>query len=269
MTTSKTKKVKITDTKFGITIKSKREIDLMRQSGSILARSLETLVEAIRPGMTTKECDKIAEQAIRSQGAKPAFKGYRGFPASLCISVNDEIVHGIPGDRILVDGDIVSVDLGAIVKGYYSDSALTIPIGTIGATGQKLIEVGAEALRIGISKALSGNKIGDIAEAVENTVKSHDLEVVREYVGHGIGKQLHEEPSVPNYRMPTKGPTLRSGMVIAIEPMVVAGNWKTTALDDEWTVVTADGALSSHFEHTVAITEDGPEILTLRKYEQG
>ena len=269
MTTSNTQNLTIADTKFGITLKSKREIDLMRKSALILARSLETLIEVIKPGMTTKECDKIAELAIRSQGGKPAFKGYRGFPASLCISVNDEIVHGIPGDRILLDGDIVSIDLGAIVEGYYSDSALTIPIGTIDATGQKLIEVGSEALRVGISKALTGNKIGDISEAVENVIKSHDLEVVREYVGHGIGQQLHEEPSVPNYRMSTKGPILRPGMVIAIEPMVVAGDWKTAVLDDEWTVVTADGKLSSHFEHTVAITEEGPEILTLRKSEQG
>jgi methionyl aminopeptidase len=267
MTTGNSQKLKIVDTKFGITIKSTREIDLMRKSASVLARSLETLIDIIKPGITTMECDRIAEQAIRSQGAKPAFKGYRGFPSSLCISVNEEIVHGIPSDRVLLDGDIVSIDLGAIVEGYYSDSALTLPVGTIGDTAKKVITVGAEALIAGISQALVGNKIGDIAETVETVVKSHNMEVVREYVGHGIGQHLHEEPSVPNYKMDSKGPTLRPGMVLAIEPMVVAGNWKTKVLSDDWTVVTADGKLSSHFEHTVAITENGPEILSLRKSE--
>ena len=267
MTTGNVQNLKIADTRYGITIKSSREIGLMRQSASVLARSLETLIDAIKPGMTTKECDKIAERAIRNQGATPAFKGYRGFPASLCISVNDEIVHGIPSDRVLLDGDIVSIDLGAIVEGYYSDSALTLPVGTPGEVGQKLIDVGAEALRAGIAQALIGKKIGDISESIETVVKSYNLQVVREYVGHGIGQQLHEEPSVPNYKMPSKGPTLRPGMVLAIEPMVVAGNWKTTVMDDDWTVVTADGKLSSHFEHTVAITENGPEILTLRASE--
>ena len=217
--------------------------------------------------MTTKECDRIAEEAIRSQGAIPAFKGYRGFPASLCISINDEIVHGIPSNRVLVDGDIVSIDLGAIVEGYYSDYALTLPVGTIDDTAKNLITVGEEALRVGIAQALVGNRIGDISEAVEQLIKSHKLEVVREYVGHGIGQQLHEEPSVPNYKMDSKGPVLRPGMVIAIEPMVVAGHWRTRVVDDEWTVVTADGKLSSHFEHTVAITKDGPEVLTLRESE--
>ena len=267
MTTSNAQNLKIADTKFGITLKSDRELDLMRRSASVLAQSLQTLIDTIKPGMTTKECNKIAEEAIRSQGAKPAFKGYRGFPASLCISVNDEIVHGIPSDRILLDGDIVSIDLGAIVEGYYSDSALTLPVGTVEGTAKELISVGEQALRAGISQALAGNKIGDIAEAVEKLVKSHKLEVVREYVGHGIGQQLHEEPSVPNYKMDSKGPTLRPGMVLAIEPMVVAGGWRTKVLDDDWTVVTADGKLSSHFEHTVAVTKEGHEILTLRKSE--
>lgn len=267
MTTGNAQNLNIADAKFGITLKSSRELNLMRLSASVLAKSLQVLVGAITPGMTTKECDRIAEEAIRSQGAIPAFKGYRGFPASLCISINDEIVHGIPSNRVLVDGDIVSIDLGAIVEGYYSDSALTLPVGTVDDTAKNLITVGEEALRVGIAQALAGNRIGDISEAVEQLIKSHKLEVVREYVGHGIGQQLHEEPSVPNYKMDSKGPVLRPGMVIAIEPMVVAGHWRTRVLDDEWTVVTADGKLSSHFEHTVAITEDGPEVLTLRESE--
>ena len=267
MTTGNAQNLNIADAKFGITLKSSRELNLMRLSASVLAKSLQILIGAITPGMTPKECDRIAEEAIRSQGAIPAFKGYRGFPASLCISINDEIVHGIPSNRVLVDGDIVSIDLGAIVEGYYSDSALTLPVGTIDDTAKNLITVGEEALRVGIAQALVGNRIGDISEAVEQLIKSHKLEVVREYVGHGIGQQLHEEPSVPNYKMDSKGPVLRPGMVIAIEPMVVAGHWRTRVLEDDWTVVTADGKLSSHFEHTVAITEDGPEVLTLRESE--
>ena len=234
----------------------------MREAGRVIAATIDLLVRSVVPGVKTKELDAIASREIRRLGAKPSFKGYRGFPASICVSVNQEIVHGIPGDRVLQDGSIVSMDVGAIVGGYHADSAVTAAVGGVAPEAERLIEVTRLSMELGIKQAKAGNRVGDISAAVERFAEAQGYGVVREYVGHGIGRALHEEPSVPNFGEPGKGPLLRPGMVIAIEPMLNMGGWQTRALEDGWTVVTADGTLSAHFEHTVAITEDGPQVLT-------
>jgi methionyl aminopeptidase len=246
-----------------ITIRTKREIEIMRKSNRLVAQVLQKLREAIKPGITTMELDKIAECSIRKAGAIPAFKGYRGYPASLCASVNEEVVHGIPGPRTLKEGDIVSLDLGAYLNGYYGDAAITFPVGTVNEEAKKLLEVTEKALYRGIEQAKSGNRLFDISHAIQSWVESFGFSVVRDFVGHGIGRNLHEEPQVPNFGSPHQGPRLSPGMVLAIEPMINVGTWEVKILKDGWTVVTSDGNLSAHFEHTIAITEGRPDILTL------
>ena len=246
----------------GITIKSPRELEFMRQAGQVVGAAIARLMGHIAPGITTQECDVIAEGEIRRWGAVPSFKGYRGFPATICVSLNEEIVHGIPGSRVLESGDVVSLDVGAIVNGFHADAAVTLAVGEVAEEVAALIEVTREALERGLKAAQPGNRVGDISAAVEQFVEPKGYSVVREYVGHGIGRALHEDPQVPNYGSPGRGPLLKPGMVIAIEPMVNIGGWRTEVLEDQWTVVTADGSLSAHFEHTVAITEEGPEVLT-------
>ncbi len=247
----------------GITVKSSTELDRMREAGRITGEALAVLRASIAEGMTTRELDEIAEREIRARGGVPAFKGYRGFPATLCVSVNEEIVHGIPGGRVIQDGDVVGLDLGAIVDGLYGDSAVTVAVGGTDEGTEKQMETGRAALFAGISQARAGNRIGDVSYAVEQEVLCRGgYGIVREYVGHGIGRKLHEEPSVPNFGPSGRGPLLRPGMAIAIEPMINFGGDGTRVLDDDWTVVTADGTVSVHFEHTVIITENEPIITT-------
>lgn len=234
----------------------------MREAGRVTARALRAVGEAVRPGATTAELDDIAENVIAAAGAKPAFKGYRGFPATICASPNMVVVHGIPSDARLKAGDILSVDVGAVVEGYYGDSARTFAVGPVTPESQRLLDVTRRSLEAGVAQCRAGMRLYDIGAAVQNVVEEAGFSVVREYVGHGIGQQMHEEPSVPNYGTPGKGPALQPGMVLAIEPMVNAGGHEVRQLDDGWTVVTADGTLSAHFEHTVAITEAGPMVLT-------
>lgn len=252
-----------TEPSHGITIKSTGELECMREAGRVVAQVIQSLREAVVPGVSTNRLDVLASREIKRMGAKPAFKGYRGFPATICVSVNNEIVHGIPGDRTIKDGDIVSMDVGAIVGGVYGDSATTVAVGDIPEELQVLLETTEEALHVGIRAALAGARVGDIGAAIQGYVESKgDFGLVREYVGHGIGRNLHEEPSVPNFGHPGLGPLLQPGMAIAIEPMVNLGGWRTRMLEDGWTVVTADGSPSAHFEHTIAITDGVPEILT-------
>ena len=235
----------------------------MRQAGRIVATALGVLTEKLRPGMKTKELDIIASEEIEKLGAKPSFKGYRGFPASLCVSVNDEIVHGIPEERILDEGDIVSLDLGAIFMGFQGDAAVTVGIGQISPQAIDLIETTRGALNAGIAAAVSGARLGDISAAIQNYAESKGYSVVREYTGHGIGREMHEEPQIPNFGVPGTGPALKKGMTLALEPMVTIGDWRTRIGDDHWTVLTADGSLSAHFEHTIAITNGEAEVLTI------
>ena len=246
----------------GITLKSPREIEFMRQAGKVVAQTIATLVEALRPGMKTVDMDEIAFQEIQRLGAKPSFKGYLGFPCTICISINNEIVHGIPGDRVIQEGDLGSLDVGAVVEGFHGDSAVTIGVGKVSPVTTELIDVTREALERGIAAATHGSRVGDISWAVQSFVEDKGYSVVREYVGHGIGRALHEEPQVPNFGSPGTGALLRKGMVIAIEPMVNVGGWQTQVLKDNWTVVTADGSLSAHFENTLVITEGDAEVLT-------
>jgi methionyl aminopeptidase len=246
----------------GISIKSTRELEHMREAGKVVASTIAVLSEKIEPGMKTRELDLISAKEIKRLGAKPAFLGYLGFPATICVSVNEEIVHGIPGSRVIMEGDIVSVDVGAIVNGFYGDAAVTIGIGSISEEAQAVIDVTKESLDIGISKAREGIRIGDVGSAIQEFAEKKGYSVVREYVGHGIGRALHEDPQVPNYGVAGKGIMLHEGMTIAIEPMLNVGALETRLLDDGWTVVTADLSLSAHFENTVAITEDGVEVLT-------
>jgi methionyl aminopeptidase len=246
-----------------IIIKSDREIAIMRQAGRIVATVLELLKWELRPGMKTKELDVIVVRELKKLGAKPSFKGYRGFPANLCVSVNDEIVHGIPGERILYEGDIVSLDLGDIFKGFQGDAALTVGVGKVGPQAKELMETTEGALKAGIAAAYPEARLGDISVAIQNYAESRGYSVVREYTGHGIGREMHEEPQIPNFGLPGTGPVLKRGMTLAIEPMVNIGDWHTRLRDDHWTVLTADGSLSAHFEHTIAITDDGPEVLTI------
>lgn len=246
----------------GITIKSEKELDLMRESGSIASHTKAVLIDAVRPGVMSRDLDALAEREIRFLGAVPSFKGLYGFPATICASVNEEIVHGIPSRRRLVEGDIISIDLGAIVGGFHSDTAFTVGVGEIDEDSQRLVEATRTSLYRAIEQVKAGHRVGDIGAAVQTYAEGMGYGVVRQYVGHGIGRALHEDPQVPNYGKPGRGALLRVGMTIAIEPMLTAGTWDTKILDDGWTVVTADGSRSAHFEDTVAVTEKGPEVLT-------
>ncbi len=245
-------------------IKSYEEIELMRIAGKIVGDTHNYLKDFIKPGITTKELDKLAYDFILSQGATPSFLNYDGFPASICTSVNEEVVHGIPSDRVLQDGDIISIDIGACYKGYHGDSAWTYPVGTIDDDKKYLLEHTEEALFEGLSAIKPGNRIGDVSYAIEQSALKHKLGVVKELVGHGVGKHLHETPDVPNYGNKNKGMILRSGMTIAVEPMLNLKTANIYLLDDDWTIVTADNSPSAHFEHTVVVTKDGYEILTKR-----
>jgi methionyl aminopeptidase len=245
-----------------IILKSKSEIEKLAVACHIVAEVLELVVRAVRPGVTTLELDALAERNIRARGALPAFKGYRGFPNTLCASINEQVVHGIPSKRRLKAGDIIGLDLGAKWEGYYGDAAVTVPVGEVSAGTQCLLATAREALYLGIKEVSPGKHLSDISHAIQQHAETRGYSVVRAFVGHGIGTALHEEPQVPNFGPPGRGPRLKVGMVLAIEPMVNIGHADVEILDDGWTVVTADGQLSAHFEHTVAITDDGPQILT-------
>lgn len=245
-----------------ITIKSAQEIEYMRQAGRIVFETHELLKKAIKPGITTKELDNIAEEYILSQGGTPSFKGYNGFPASICASVNNEVVHGIPSLKKIKDGDIISIDIGVIYRGYHGDAARTHPVGQVSEEAESLIRVTRESFYEGIKFAVEGNRLSDISSAIQRYVEMHGYSVVRDLVGHGIGQEMHEEPHIPNYGKPGRGPRLRAGMTLAIEPMVNMGKYHVRVLPDQWTVVTADGSLSAHYEHTVVITHSEPELLT-------
>lgn len=248
-----------------IICKSEGELLLMREAGRIVAETHRLLAQAIRPGITTRQLDQIAEDFIRSQGAIPSFKGYNGFSGSICASVNEELVHGIPGDRALNEGDIISIDIGAQYKGYHGDSAWTYPVGEITPEAKRLLEVTERSLYAGLAEIKPDVRLYTISHAIQKCIEGEGFSVVREYVGHGIGQKLHEEPQIPNYGLPDRGPRLKPGMVLAIEPMVNAGERYVRTLEDDWTVVTVDGSMCAHFEHTVAVTADGYEILTLLK----
>jgi methionyl aminopeptidase len=243
--------------------KSADEIDLVRGSSRLVAETLRILGSVIRPGIATKELDIIAEEYIRSRGALPSFKGYRGFPASICTSVNAEVVHGIPGRRVLADGDILSIDVGVFKEGYHGDGAATFAVGEISEEAGRLMRVTEESLLAGIAAAKDGSRVADISRAVQTVVEGAGYSVVRDLVGHGIGQQMHEEPQIPNFVSPGDSPLLIKGMTLAIEPMVSAGTYEISVLDDAWTVVTRDGSLAAHFEHTVAVGDGGAEMLTV------
>jgi methionyl aminopeptidase len=247
-----------------IVCKSPREIEQMRRANALVADVLAELSEMVRPGVTTADLDAAAERLVRAAGAEPAFKGYRGYPATLCASVNDEVVHGIPANRALAAGDIISLDMGVKLDGFYGDSAVTVPVGEISEDVQRLLTVTREALHKGIAQVRPGGRVSDIGHAIQEHVEAAGFSVVREFVGHGIGAQLHEEPQIANYGEPGRGPRLAEGMVLAIEPMVNMGRPAVKVLRDGWTAVTRDGSLSAHFEHTVAVTKDGPLVLTER-----
>lgn len=242
--------------------KSKKELALMEDAGKIVAETHAELQKALKPGITTKELDDIAEDFILKRGAIPSFKGYQGFPSSICASSNEEVVHGIPSLRMLKNGDIISIDIGAVINGYHGDSAVTLPVGDISSEAQRLLKVTEESLHKGIEMALVGNRLSDVSHEIQSFVESNSMSVVRDYVGHGIGSNMHEEPQIPNFGKPGRGPRLKPGMTLAIEPMVNLGTFEVKTLEDNWTVVTEDGKLSAHFEHTIAITEKGPQILT-------
>ena len=242
--------------------KSERELIYMRDAGRIVAQTHRELKNALRIDMTTKELDQIADDYIRSQGAIPSFKGYSGYPASICTSVNDVVVHGIPNDEALVEGDIVSLDIGAVLNGYNGDAAQTLPVGEISELAQRLLQVTEESLYKGIEQAVVGNRLFDISHAVQAHVEANGFSVVRDFCGHGIGRAMHESPNIPNYGRPGHGPRLKAGYCLAIEPMVNVGTYEVTVLEDDWTTVTDDGELSAHFEHSVAVTDEGPIILT-------
>jgi methionyl aminopeptidase len=235
----------------------------MSRAGAIVGSALTLLKRSVEPGITTRELDQIAYKEITGHGAKPTFKGYRGFPATICASVNEEIVHGIPGKRVLREGDIIKMDVGATIDGFIGDAAVSVAVGQVSQEAIDLMDATRESLEEGIKAAQPGNRIGDIGAAVQTYAEARGYGVVREFVGHGVGRFLHEDPQVPNYGEPGKGHLLRPGMCIAIEPMLNIGDWHTRILDDQWTVITADGSLSSHFEHTIAITQDGPKVLTV------
>ena len=245
-----------------IVIKSPAEIEIMRGPNRIVGELLVYLKSLVKPGITTGELDKKAEVFIRKQGGIPAFKGYNGFPATICASINEEVVHGIPGKRELKEGDIIGIDLGAIKDGFYGDAARTFSVGKVDDASKRLMAVTEASLRKGIAQAVAGNRLYDISHAVQEHVEAAGFSVVRDFVGHGIGRQLHEDPQIPNYGSPHQGPLLEEGMVLAIEPMVNQGTWQVKVQDDGWTVVTADGKRSAHFENTIVITKNGPEVLT-------
>lgn len=245
-----------------VILKSSWEIELIRKSGRIVAEALARLTKLVEPGITTLDLDRVAEEYILKRGAKPAFKGYRGYPYSLCASVNEQVVHAFPSERKLKEGDIISLDLGSIVDGYYGDAAVTVPVGQVSDEGNRLIDVTQESLRRAIDAVHPGGRLSDISHAVQAAVEAEGFSVVRLFVGHGIGRSLHEEPQIPNFGPPGHGPVLKTGMVLAIEPMVNAGSPDVMILEDRWTAVTCDGSLSAHFEHTVALTENGTEVLT-------
>ena len=245
-----------------IELKNVNQLERMRKAGRIVGETLALMSELAKPGITTLELDRTAEEYIRAQGGIPAFKGYNGFPATLCTSVNEQVVHGIPSLRYLESGDIISIDCGALIDGYFGDAAVTLPIGEVGEDLQKLLRVTEESLMLGIAQAKLGNRLYDISFAVQTHVEANGFSVVRDYVGHGIGRAMHEDPQIPNFGKPGRGPRLEVGMALAIEPMVNMGTYEVQTLKDHWTVVTKDRRQSAHFEHTVAITENGPEILT-------
>jgi len=247
---------------MAIIVKSTGEIAAMRRAGMVVTSILKMLSNEVRSGMTTSQLDDIAVGGLARYGATPSFKGYRGFPAALCTSINEEVVHGIPGERVIHEGDIVSLDFGAIVDGFHGDAALTIGVGNISPQVKQLLQITKSCLKAGISVARAGAHLGDISAAIQRCAESRDLSVVREYTGHGIGREMHEEPQIPNFGPPGYGPVLRKGMTLAIEPMVNIGGWQTKVKDDHWTVVTADGSLSAHFEKTIAITDGEAEVLT-------
>jgi methionyl aminopeptidase len=248
-----------------IELKSAREIGLMRTAGHVLSDVVEHLRGFVKPGLSTLEIDEDVEGFIAARGAKPAFKGYRGFPATVCISINEEVVHGIPSaHRRIQEGDIVGLDLGCIVDGYYADCAFTLAIGDVPPKVQQLLDVTRESLDQAIQECRPGRRLSDVSHAVQVHVERHGFSVVRAFVGHGIGRALHEDPQVPNFGDPGRGPQLRAGMVLAIEPMVTMGSWEVKVLDDGWTAVTRDGSLAAHFEHTIAVTDTDPEVLTSR-----
>lgn len=246
-----------------IVLKSPRELAIMRRAARVVVEAMRLCREIVRPGISTLEIDAEVERLIRRHGAKPAFKGYRGFPATVCVSINEEVVHGIPSaHRRLKEGDIVSLDLGCIVEGYYADCAFTIAIGDVPPAVQALLDATRESLERAIAECRPGRRLGDVSHAVQRHVEARGFSVVRAFVGHGIGRALHEDPQVPNFGEPGRGPLLRPGMVLAIEPMVTMGGPGVRILDDGWTAVTEDGSLAAHFEHTIAVTEDGPDVLT-------
>ncbi|MAE10463.1 MAG: type I methionyl aminopeptidase [Dehalococcoidales bacterium] len=247
---------------MSIIIKSEEEVATMRQAGRIVAMVLQALKLQVKPGIRTEELDVIAAKELEKLGAKPSFKGYRGFPATLCVSVNDEIVHGIPGSRVLREGDIVSLDFGAIFNDFQGDAAITVGVGKVSSEAKRLMETTEAALKAGIDAAHAGMRMGDISSAIQHYAESRGYSVVREYTGHGIGREMHEEPQIPNFGVPGQGPLLKKGMVFALEPMVNIGGWQTKVDDDDWTVLTSDGSLSAHFEHTVAVTDTELEVLT-------
>ncbi len=247
----------------GIPIKSSDEIEIMDEANRIILKILEEMKRIIKPGVTTLELDRYAERRIREMGGRPAFKGYRGYPFTICASVNEAVVHGIPKDIPLKEGDIVGIDLGAYYKGFYSDAAYTFPVGRVSKRARRLLKVTREALKRAISRARPGRRLSDISHAIQEHAERHGFSVVRHFVGHGIGRRLHEEPQIPNYGPPGRGPVLKPGMVLAIEPMINEGTWEVEILEDGWTAVTRDRKLSAHFEYSVAITENGPRILGL------
>ena len=245
--------------------KAQREIEQMAEAGAVVARTLDLLREHMRPGITTGELDRLADEFIRSQGGVPTFEGYRGYPASICASPNDMIVHGIPGQYELAEGDILSVDVGVTLGGYVADSAWTFPVGEISEDTERLLQACEAALYAGIDQARPGNHVGDISAAVQRTTEAAGFGVVRSLVGHGVGRNMHEEPQIPNYGEAGRGPLLQEGMTLAIEPMINVGSPEIVLADDKWSILTADGSLSAHFEHTVAVTEEGPRVLTAEK----
>ncbi|MFA5316396.1 MAG: type I methionyl aminopeptidase [Dehalococcoidales bacterium] len=247
---------------MSIIIKSEREIAVMRQSGRIVATVLEKLRKSLRPGLKTRELDEMAADELASLGGQSSFKGYRGFPAHLCVSINDELVHGIPGERVVQEGDLVSLDFGAIYEGFQGDAAITAGVGKISPEASELMDATEKALEAGIAAARCGARLGDVSAAIQDYAEARNFSIVREYTGHGIGRQMHEEPQIPNFGQPQTGPELKKGMTLALEPMLTVGDWRTRVGSDGWLVTTADGKLCAHFEHTIAITNGQPEVLT-------
>lgn len=247
-----------------IILKSQREINYLRDAGKLVAETLHEVEKAVKPDVTTKKLDQVADDYIRQKGGIPAFKGYHGFPGNICASVNQEVVHGIPGLKKLKSGDNISIDIGVIINGYYGDAAVTLPVGEIDEEMKRLLKVTEESLYVGIEQAVPGNRLGDISSSIQQYAEKNGYGVVRDYVGHGIGRSMHEAPQIPNFGSPGRGPRLKPGMTLAIEPMLNMGTYQVKTLSDNWTVVTADNKPSAHFEHTIVITESGPEILTKR-----